>query len=235
MEQRAIITGSSGGLGRAVVKVMRAAGWSTYGLDLRDGSTAPASERPDRFFKADLSRASIANELRACLADGPDTTALINVAGLFKAEPFLKLSEDYLTQVFTINLLAPIRLIRAYADECISRDVSGVVVNVASVTGQSGAFDVAYAASKAGVINMTKSLGVELAPFGIRVNAVSPSQIETPMLEIIDRQVLEQRRQMMPLKRSARPEEVAEVIEFLTSDRASFVIGATVNVNGGIF
>lgn len=235
MDRLAIVTGSSGGLGRAVVKVMRAEGWATVGLDLRDASIESEAERPDKFFKVDLARPDIANELRACLENAPDRTALLNVAGLFKAQPFFKLSDDYLVEAFAINLLAPIRLIRTYADQCITRKVPGVVVNVASVTGQSGAFDVAYAASKAGVINMTKSLGVELGPFGIRVNAVSPSQIETPMLDIIDRKLLEQRRQMMPLKRAARPEEVAEVIEFLTSDRASFVIGATVNVNGGIF
>jgi NAD(P)-dependent dehydrogenase (short-subunit alcohol dehydrogenase family) len=235
MDRLAIVTGSSGGIGQATTKIMRRAGWTVYGFD-RQEAAASVDARPDEYFEVDLcDPVRPATLLSDCLKRAPATTALVNLAGLFKAESLFDLSDEYLQRVFEVNLFAPLRLIKAYAGHCIRRKERGAVVNVASVTGQSGAFDVAYAASKAAVINMTRSLGVELAPHGVRVNAVSPGQVETPMIDVLDRTLIEQRRQQIPLKRPAQPHEVGEVIEFLTSDRSSFIVGATINVNGGIY
>lgn len=235
MTKVAVVTGVAGGVGRATTRLLAKAGWRVVGLDVR-ATELPAADTPDEFVAVDLGDATAAEDaLLGILRDAPDATALVNVAGVFLGKSIFDLTEDYLRQVFEINLFASMRLIRTYARDRMDAGAAGTVVNVASVSGQSGAFDVAYAAAKAGVITMTRSLGVELGPHGIRVNAVSPGQIQTSMTEVVDPALLKRRRDATPLRRAARPEEIAEVIEFLVSERSSFMAGTTVNVNGGIY
>lgn len=233
-QRLAILTGSSGGVGRALVDILAARGWTVIGLD----RTAPpgGDSVPDVFHAIDLSAPGPASELLSrILQTAPERTALLNVAGRFDAVPIEQLDEDYLREVFAVNLFTPLWLTKTFAADRILRGHGGSVVNVASVTAQSGAFDVAYAASKAGIISMTKSLGREYAPSGIRVNAVSPGQIETEMVTALDPETRARRIQAIPLRRPARPAEIAHIIEFLASDRASFIVGATVDANGGIY
>jgi 3-oxoacyl-[acyl-carrier protein] reductase len=112
---------------------------------------------------------------------------------------------------------------------------SGVILNASSVVGIYGNYgQTNYAASKFGVIGFTKTWSRELGPKGVRVNAVAPGFVETPILATVPPKVLEQMRQSVPLRRLAQPEEVANVYAFLASDEASYVNGAVIEVSGGL-
>jgi NAD(P)-dependent dehydrogenase (short-subunit alcohol dehydrogenase family) len=230
----AILTGSSGGVGSALIGVLRGRGWRVVGLD----RVAPGKgcQEPDAFYEVDLSHSAEATRLlERILQSAGERTTLLNVAGRFGGIGLDALDQAYLADVFAVNLFTPLWLTKTYAEDRIRRKLAGSVVNVASVTAQSGAFDVGYAASKAGVISMTKSLGREYAAAGVRIIAVSPGQIDTQMLSVLDPELRRCRVNAIPLHRPAQPIEIAYAIEFLASDRASFIVGATLDANGGIY
>ena len=159
---------------------------------------------------------------------------LVNNAGIAKDARLQKMSLQQFDAVIDVNLRGVFHCSQAVADTLVAQG-SGVILNASSVVGIHGNFgQTNYAASKFGVIGFTKTWARELGPKGVRVNAVAPGFIETPILATIPDKVLQQMRDQIPLHRLGRPEEIANAYAFLASDEASYINGAVLEVSGGM-
>jgi len=159
---------------------------------------------------------------------------LVNNAGITKDARLQKMTLEQFDAVIDVNLRGVFHCSQAVADTMVAQG-SGVILNASSVVGIYGNFgQTNYAATKFGVIGFTKTWSRELGPKGIRVNAVAPGFIETPILATIPPTVLDEMRAHVPLKRLGQPDEIANVYAFLASDEASYVNGAVLEVSGGM-
>ncbi|HEV8691297.1 MAG TPA: beta-ketoacyl-ACP reductase [Ideonella sp.] len=159
---------------------------------------------------------------------------LVNNAGITKDARLQKMTEAQFDAVIDVNLRGVFHCAQAVADTMVAQG-AGVILNASSVVGIYGNFgQTNYAATKFGVIGFTKTWSRELGPKGVRVNAVAPGFVETPILATIPDKVLGHMREQVPLKRLGRPEEIANVYAFLASDEASYVNGAVLEVSGGM-
>ena len=236
MNKTVIVTGSSGGIGKAICTVFKDAGFSVVGVDIRPGST-----NCDSTVEADLNKLCLLPEYAKTTVDSIRRLApspinvLINNAAVQVAKPIDKLSMEDWRQTMNVNLFAPFLLVQALVPDL--RASSGCVINIASVHAfLTKSRFICYATSKAALVGLTRGMAVELGP-EIRVNAISPAAVDTPMLTkgfLDDEKTLDQVRQAHPLARIGKPEEVANVALFLASDAAAFVTGGSYNVDGGI-
>jgi NAD(P)-dependent dehydrogenase (short-subunit alcohol dehydrogenase family) len=226
----AIVTGSSGGLGRAIVAELEKAGATPVGVDL---GPAPAGASY-KHYPCDITDAAAYDATigRIWREAGP-VHLLVNNAGYFNAVPFLDLTPQQVMKSMAVNVGAVITGIQAVARRMIAAGVKGSIVNIASISGEIGSGAVDYAASKAAVINLTKSVARDLAQHGIRVNAVAPGVIGAGMFDRLAPGKLDTMMAMTPLKRVADPAEIARVALFLATDAASYMTGTTVDVQGG--
>ncbi len=164
---------------------------------------------------------------------------LVNNAGIAQFVPFLEMTEEDWDRTLDINLKGYFLCSQAAAKEMVKQEAGGVIVNIASVAmGQVGVgFPnlVHYCASKGGIVGMTEAMALELAPYNIRVNVVSPGAIDTPMVGSIkdDPKALEESLSRIPMKRMGKPEEVSNLVLFLASDKSSYMTGSTVVIDGG--
>ncbi|MES2719199.1 MAG: 3-oxoacyl-[acyl-carrier-protein] reductase [Pseudomonadota bacterium] len=159
---------------------------------------------------------------------------LVNNAGITKDARLQKMTLEQFDAVIDVNLRGVFHASQAVLPTMVAQG-SGVILNASSVVGIYGNFgQTNYAASKFGVIGFTKTWSRELGPKGIRVNAVAPGFVETPILATIPDKVLQQMREQVPLHRLGKPEEIANVYAFLASDEASYVNGAVIEVSGGM-
>ena len=159
---------------------------------------------------------------------------LVNNAGITRDARLVKMTLDQFDAVLDVNLRAAFHCAQAVAPGMIERGC-GVILNASSVTGIYGNFgQTNYAASKAGIIAFTKTWARELGPKGVRVNAVAPGLVRTPMLDTIPAEVMELMNEHVPLRRLGEPEELANVYAFLASDEASYVNGTVIEVAGGM-
>jgi 3-oxoacyl-[acyl-carrier protein] reductase len=159
---------------------------------------------------------------------------LVNNAGITKDARLQKMSLEQFDAVIDVNLRGVFHASQAVADVMVGQG-SGAILNASSVVGIYGNYgQTNYAASKFGVIGFTKTWSRELGPKGVRVNAVAPGFIETPILATVPDKVLDGLREQVPLKRLGRAEEIANVYAFLASDEASYVNGAVIEVSGGM-
>jgi len=163
---------------------------------------------------------------------------LVNNAGIAQFVPFLKMTEQEWDKTLDINLKGYFLCAQAAAQE-MAKQKSGAIVNIASVAmGQQGigfANIAHYCASKGGVVGMTEALAVELAPYNIRVNAIAPGMIETPMIDPIksDPKSLEGLLSRVPMRRVGKPQEISNMVLFLSSEASSYMTGSTVVIDGG--
>ncbi len=239
----AVVTGAAGGIGRAtclrlasegatvaatdvdahlvgsLVDEIRGAGGRALGLglDVRDPSSTQAA-------------------MGRVVHDLGSLDVLVNNAGVFAQTPVMDIDPDRWDALMAVNLRGVLVCSQAAGRIMRERGTEGAIVNLGSLAGQVGGVVAGadYAASKAGVIALTKSLAKQFASFGVRVNAVNPGVIDTAMPAQFPSASRARMIEDTPLKRMGRPEEVASVIAFLASDDASFVTGTTLDVNGGI-
>jgi NAD(P)-dependent dehydrogenase (short-subunit alcohol dehydrogenase family) len=243
LEGRGVVcTGAAGGIGRAVTAAFAATGARVLAVDLDEGwARASIADLPGEGHAAvgldlrDLS--SHARLVRTAETELGGLDVLAHLAAVLQRRPSIgEVTEADWDLQSDVNLKAAFFLCRAAAESMKARGRGGRIVTFASQGWWTGGFggSIAYAATKGGVVTMTRGLARTYGPDGITVNAVSPGQVSTPMLTTgLDPAVLERMRADTPLGRVAEPEELAGPVVFLASQHASFITGATLNVSGG--
>ena len=236
----AFITGGARGLGKATALAFVREGAAVAVCDVgdRDGGTIDEMEQAGArcaYFSCDVTKASeVAEVVKAILGKFGSIDILVNNAGITQDATLAKMTEEQWNAVIGVNLSGVFLCTRAVAPGMIERK-SGKIINLSSVVGLYGNFgQTNYAASKAGVIGMTKTWARELGPKGITVNAVAPGFIGTEMVEKMPQDVLENMKQRTPLRRIGSPQDVANACVFLASAEADFINGAVLSVDGGL-
>ena len=226
-----IVTGAAQGIGAATCAKFAAEGAVVIGCDRRAEMLSQAYER----HAVDVTdRVAVDMMVAAVLERHGRIDVLVNNAGITKDARLVKMTLAQFDAVIDVNLRGVFHCSQAVANAMIEQG-AGVILNASSVVGIYGNFgQTNYAASKFGVIGLTKTWSRELGPKGIRVNAVAPGFVETPILGTIPDKVLQHLREQIPLGRLARPEEIANVYAFLASDEASYINGAVIEVAGGM-
>lgn len=230
MSKTVIVTGASKGIGRAIAIQLTKSGYEVHGVynSSKDEANQLSKEHGIIFHQADLSQREqtlkLAEELSLI-----QIHALVNDAGIFEMDNLDDMDYAVWDKTLEVNLTAPLILSQKLSK---SMSAGSSIVNIASTDGMIGAFDgTSYAASKAALMNVTKSLGIYLGSKSIRINAVAPGWIDTDM---VSEAPAETSQEMTPLGRNGKPEEIANVVEFLISDKASYINGETIVVDGGL-
>jgi 3-oxoacyl-[acyl-carrier protein] reductase len=230
----ALVTGTSSGIGAAIAKTFLEAGAKVFGVDRQAPLTA--QEGDFHHMDADLAEAGVAPRIfKACTERFGSPDILVNNAGIGNARSILETSDADFDRYLTINLKAPFALCREAV--VAMRGRGGAIVNIASVFGIIGAAgSAAYVPTKSGIIGLTRNLAAEFGRDGIRVNAVAPGTVATPLT----RERLEKDEwfrkmhfESCPMERAGDPSEIADAVLYLASDRASFVSGVVLPVDGG--
>jgi NAD(P)-dependent dehydrogenase (short-subunit alcohol dehydrogenase family) len=229
----ALVTGATSGIGRAAAVQLAAQGAAViiHGRDVTRGVAVVAEIEKGggsaRFVGADLSQP--AEALRLADESG-DVDILVNNAGFAWFGPSARLPVNTLDRLFAANVQAPYLLVSVLAPKMVARG-DGVIINLASRAGTMGQPDsAAYGATKAALASLARSWAAEYGPAGIRVNAISPGPVYT---NAADRELFEASAKTTTLGRAAEPQEIADVIGFLASPRASYVTGTNIAVDGG--
>ncbi|PPE67946.1 3-oxoacyl-ACP reductase FabG [Caldimonas caldifontis] len=240
-DKTAIITGAAQGIGLATALKFAAEGAHVVVCDIRR-EAVDAAVTQCRALGAQAegqvvdvtSREQIDAMAAATLARFGRIDVLVNNAGITQDARLQKMTLEQFDRVIDVNLRGVFHCAQAVLPAMLEQG-AGVILNASSVVGIYGNYgQTNYAASKFGVIGFTKTWSRELGPKGIRVNAVAPGFIETPILATVPEKVLTAMREDVPLKRLGRPEEIANVYAFLASDEASYVNGAVIEVAGGM-
>lgn len=234
----ALVTGASGGIGGEIAKALHAAGANVGLSGTRvEPLEALAAELGERAFvlPCNLGDADAVKDLpkQAIEAMG-GLDILVNNAGITKDQIFMRMSDDEWQQVIDVNLTSAMRLCRAVMRPMMKARW-GRIINISSIVGATGnPGQVNYAASKAGMVGMTKSIAYEVASRGITANAVAPGFIATAMTEKLNDEQKEAINKQIPSNRMGTPAEIAAAVLYLASDEAGYVTGTTLHVNGGM-
>ena len=234
----ALVTGASGGIGGAIAKALHGAGASVALSGTREEPLkALAAELGDRahVLPCNLSDAEAVDALpkQAIEAMGA-LDILVNNAGITRDQLFMRMSDDEWQSVLDVNLTSTMRLCRGVMRPMMKARW-GRIINISSIVGATGNPGQAnYAASKAGMVGMTKSIAYEVASRGITANAIAPGFIATAMTDKLTEEQKEKINVQIPAARMGQPEEIAAAVLYLASAEAAYVTGATLHVNGGM-
>jgi NAD(P)-dependent dehydrogenase (short-subunit alcohol dehydrogenase family) len=236
----ALVTGARGGIGRATALALAAEGALLVLGDIADlDETAEAARTAgaDHVVTVKLDVTSAADAEAAvsrAVQELGRLDILVNNAGVGKPAPLAEVTDELWDWIIDINLKGPFVCARAAAPHM---GPGSAIVNVASLAGRASSpvMACAYSASKAGLLGLTRHLAKELGPRGIRVTAVNPGVVITPLTASFRPEHMERVVETIPLGRPSQPEEIAKVIVFLASDDAGYVTGASLDANGGIF
>jgi len=242
----AIITGASSGIGYATARVLANCG-AAVAINYNRNEAGAEQLKQEILgnggkaitVQADVTRVTHVEALvkRTTEELGPVDILVNNAGSLIERLRILELSEERWDEVVDLNLKTAFLCSKSVTPSMMERK-TGAIINLTSIAGRNGGAlgSIHYSTAKGGVITFTKGLAKELAPFGIRVNAVSPGVIDTPYHEQFSTpEMMKGYVNAIPLGRVGKPEEVAKVIAFLASDAASYLAGETIEVNGGMF
>ncbi|MDR3160163.1 MAG: 3-oxoacyl-[acyl-carrier-protein] reductase [Spirochaetaceae bacterium] len=239
-DNKALVTGASRGIGRAITERFLAEGAEVWGLST--GEPEDLGERMARaggklhWLSADLGElAAVEGIIEKALEESGGFDIGVNNAGLTQDTLSFRMSLESWQKVLDVNLSAAFLVARTLARDMIRRR-GGSIINMSSVVGIHGNGGQAnYAASKAGLIGLSKSLAREVAGRGVRVNVVAPGFIESDMTKAMPEAAREEMLRIIPLKREGRPEDVAAAVLFLASEESSYITGQVLTVDGGMF
>ncbi|MCL2600421.1 MAG: 3-oxoacyl-[acyl-carrier-protein] reductase [Treponema sp.] len=238
--RKALITGASRGIGKAVADLFVAEGAEVWGLNIREPDDL--QERVEKaggrlhWIAADLGKLSeVDGVIEAAIKESGGFDILVNNAGMTKDNLSFRMSIEEWQKVIDVNLSAAFFISRTVGRDMI-RKRGGSIINMSSVVGVHGNGGQAnYSASKAGLIGMTKSLAQEVASRGVRVNAITPGFIESDMTAVLPQEVKDRMQGIIPFKRFGRPEDIANAALFLASDLSTYITGQVLSVDGGMF
>ncbi|CAG0983097.1 MAG: 2,5-dichloro-2,5-cyclohexadiene-1,4-diol dehydrogenase [Candidatus Methanoperedens nitroreducens] len=235
-----IITGAGSGIGKETALLFAKEGAKVVVADVNEKggeeTVAEIKRNGDGFFfKLDVSNREQSKQMaKTVLEKYGKIDVLINNAGIVQDAFVSKMTEQQWDKVIDINLKGVFNCIQAVVDIMMNQG-SGVIINTSSIVGLNGNVgQVNYSATKAGLIGMTKTLAKELGKKGIRVNAVAPGFIATPMTAAVPEKILEMMKEKTPLRRLGKPEDIANAYLYLASDESNFVNGAVLSVDGGL-
>ncbi len=231
--KRALVTGASRGIGRSIaLELSRAGADVVVGYQAAaDEAEAVASEAGGRAIQADVSSP---DEARRLVEEAGDVDVLVNNAGVTRDGLIARMPDDDWRAVLEANLSGAFYTCRAAARGMMRRR-SGAIVNISSVVGVHGnPGQTNYAASKAGIIGLTKALARELGSRGVRANVVAPGYVETRLTDVLPEDLKETMLANTPLGTLGKPEHVAAAVRFLASDEAAFITGEVLLVDGGL-
>ncbi len=235
----ALITGASGGIGGAIAKALHAQGATVVLSGTKvEALDKLAAELGSRAFTAACNLSDIASVealvKSAEAAAGAPIDILVNNAGITKDNLFMRMKDDEWDQVLAVNLTAAFRLSRAVLRGMMKKRW-GRIIQITSVVGATGNPGQGnYAAAKAGLVGMSKSLAAEVASRNITVNAVAPGFIQTAMTDVLTDEQKKMISDKIPAGRMGSPEEIAAAVVYLASQEAAYVTGETLQVNGGM-
>ncbi len=235
----ALVTGASGGIGGAIAKALHAQGATVVLSGTRaEALEAVKAELGSRAFIAPANLSDIASvealPKAAEAVAGGGIDILVNNAGITRDNLFMRMKDDEWDQVIAVNLTAAFRLSRAVLRGMMKKRW-GRIIQITSVVGATGNPGQGnYAAAKAGLVGMTKSLAAEVASRNITVNAVAPGFIQTAMTDVLTDQQKETIATRIPAGRMGLPEEIAAAVVYLASPEAAYVTGETIQINGGM-
>jgi len=232
----AVVTGGASGVGRGLALGLAAVGARVVIADLpaREGEAASvAALCGGESLPVDV---AVPEQARALVAEVGHVDVLVNCAGIIVRTPSLELSEADWDRVLDVNLKGAFFMAQAAAASMVSGGRGGAIVNIASINGLVGAVQRAgYTASKGGLVNLTRTLALEWAEHGVRVNAIAPTYLRTPLTTPLfeDATFMEYLRDRQPLPRDGTPEDIVGAAIFLCSDASALVTGHTLAVDGG--
>jgi NAD(P)-dependent dehydrogenase (short-subunit alcohol dehydrogenase family) len=240
--QVAIITGGAGGLGHHLIQAFLDAGAVVYVSDQNELTIQQLQHDycGEPKFRADIVDVTSSYQVKAwvdsIMAETNRVDIAINAAGICPLDPIGEIREALWDLVMQVNLKGPFLVSQAVAP-LMKEQGYGRIVNISSIAGHTGgaAASAPYAASKAGVVSLTKSFANYLSPFGVTVNAVAPGPFETTMIEGFPEETLQRMVASTPTRRVGKNEDVVHTVLFLCDKHASHITGATVDVNGGLY
>lgn len=237
----ALITGGAQGIGRVISEELAGQGAHVVLGDVNlEGAEKTAAEIKQSGAKASAVRidvssaADVQSVFDSIIKEYKPVDIVVNNAGITRDGLLVRMKEADWDLVMDINLKGSF-LCSQQAAKQMMKQKSGAIVNIASIVGIMGNFGQAnYSASKAGLIGFTKTLAREVAPRGIRANAIAPGFIDTEMTRVLEESVRTKLVEQIPLARLGQPEDVARCVSFLVSEKASYITGQVINVNGGM-
>jgi 2-hydroxycyclohexanecarboxyl-CoA dehydrogenase len=239
--QTAVITGAASGIGRATAELFAAEGAHVLLGDIAEGAGKQAAEAIGKqgggadFIRLDVTDpASIEAFRKEALERRGHVDIVANVAGWGRTEPFVQNTPEFWRKVVDLNLMGPIAVTRAFVEPMIAKGAGKIVV-VSSDAGRVGSLgETVYSAAKGGAIAFTKSLAREVARYNVTVNCVCPGPTDTPLLAAVPDKIKEAFTRVTPMRRLAKPTEVADAILFFASPQSAFVTGQVLSVSGGL-
>lgn len=237
----AVVTGGASGIGRATVEMLAQAGAHVLlgDIDEERGGAAAAALREQglgvHFIRLDVTDAeSIAAFKQEAYRTTEHVDIVVNVAGWGKIQPFVENTPEFWRKVIDLNLMGPVAVTRAFLDQMIERG-TGKIVTIASDAGRVGSMgETVYSGAKGGAIAFTKALAREMARYKINVNCVCPGPTDTPLLAAVPEKHQEAFARATPLRRLAKPSEIADAVLFFVSSRSDFITGQVLSVSGGL-